>query len=78
MSSPRDVTERRGRNLRDTRLWDRDLHGYAICPWCGAMIYEKLTDLHQGKCGGAQPERRGGDLQELADEPRKAAEELEG
>jgi len=42
------------------------------------MIYEKLTDLHQGKCGGAQPERRGGDLQELADEPRKAAEELEG
>ena len=58
MSSPRDVTERRGRNLRDTRLWDRDLNGYAICPWCAAMIYAERTDLHQEKCGAAQPERR--------------------
>lgn len=57
-SRPPDAPERRRRNLRDTQLWDRDMNGYAICPWCGAMIYDKLTDLHLEGCGAAQPERR--------------------
>jgi len=77
MSLPPDLTERRKRNLRDTQLWDRDLNGYAICPWCAAMIYSDRTDLHQQKCGAARLERQG-DLQTLAEELRTAAEELEG
>ena len=51
--------ERRRHNLRDTNLWERDLNGYAVCPWCAAMIYSARADLHQDKCSAAQPERRG-------------------
>ncbi len=58
MSRFPDETERRKLNLRDTRLWDCDVNGYAICPWCGAMIFERLTDLHRDTCGAAPPERR--------------------
>ena len=78
MSLPPDLTERRKQNRRDTQLWDRDVNGYAICPWCAALIYSDRADFHQEKCGAAQIERRGG-KQELIDELRKAAaEELEG
>jgi len=50
--------ERRRHDLRDTSLWERDLNGYAVCPWCAAMIYAIRADLHQDKCSAAQPERR--------------------
>lgn len=60
MSAPTDRPERRKHNLRDTTLWERDLNGYAVCPWCAAMIYSIRADLHQDNCPAAQPERRAG------------------
>lgn len=42
-------------------MWDRDLNGYAICPWCAAMVYAPRADFHQQNCGAAQPERRAED-----------------
>jgi len=58
MQGPSEVPERRQRNLRDTQLWERDLNGYAICPWCAAMIYADRADFHQERCAAASPERR--------------------
>ena len=58
MADNRPQEERRTRNLRDTMLWERDLNGYAVCPWCAAMIYSDRADFHQEKCAAAQPERR--------------------
>ena len=57
--NPPDRPERRTRDLRDTALWERDLNGYAVCPWCAAMVYSPRADLHQDRCAAAQPERRG-------------------
>lgn len=34
------------------------MNGYAICPWCAAMVYAPRADVHQQSCGGAPPERR--------------------
>lgn len=42
-------------------MWERDLNGYAICPWCAAMVYAPRADFHQQNCGAAQPERRAED-----------------
>lgn len=58
MSEPVDQPDRRQRNLRDTSLWEEDLHGYKVCPWCAAMIYAPRADFHQKKCPAAPPERR--------------------
>lgn len=58
MSNAQDRPERRQRNLFDTRLWERDLNGYAVCPWCAAMIYSDRTDFHQEKCPAAPLDRR--------------------
>ena len=43
------------------------MNGYAICPWCAALIYSDRADFHQQKCAAAQIERRGG-KQEVVDE----------
>ena len=61
MNLPPDQPDRRKLNLRDTSMWERDLHGYAVCPWCAAMVYSPRADLHQENCSAAPPERRGGD-----------------
>ena len=58
MNRPPDQPDRRKKNLRDTSMWERDLNGYAVCPWCAAMVYSPRTDFHQETCGAAQPERR--------------------
>jgi len=52
MSRPPDLTERRKQNRRDTQLWDRDLNGYAICPWCAALIYSDPSRLPPGEVRG--------------------------
>ena len=56
-----EAPDRRRKDLRDTQLWDTDLNGYAICPWCAAMVYAPRAGYHQDKCGAAPPERRAGD-----------------
>ena len=53
--------ERRKLNLRDTSLWDRDLNGYAVCPWCAAMVYSDRADLHLANCAAGPPARRADD-----------------
>jgi len=58
MSLPPGQPERRTRDLRDTALWERDLNGYAVCPWCAAMVYSPRADLHRDRCAAGQPERR--------------------
>jgi hypothetical protein len=58
MSYSPEQPERRRRNLYDTGLWERDLNGYAVCPWCAAMIYSERADFHQEKCAAAPPDRR--------------------
>lgn len=59
MNRPDGGPDRRKTNLRDTDFWERDLNGYAVCPWCAAMIYSARAAFHQEKCPAAQPERRG-------------------
>ncbi|MGD2046327.1 MAG: hypothetical protein PVJ80_17235 [Gemmatimonadota bacterium] len=63
MNRPYRGPDRRTIDLRDTDFWDRDLNGYAVCPWCAAMIYSDRAAFHQDNCPAAQPERRGRDDQ---------------
>lgn len=39
-------------------MWERDLNGYAVCPWCAAMVYAPRAELHLAGCTAGQPERR--------------------
>lgn len=60
MTDRKATPDRRTRDLRDTALWERDLNGYAVCPWCAAMVYSPRSDIHRDRCVAAQPERRSG------------------
>lgn len=59
LNPPHSGPDRRTINLRNTDFWERDLNGYAVCPWCAAMIYSDRAAFHQDNCPAAQAERRG-------------------
>jgi len=60
MTSSSYPPDRRRTNFRDTAFWERDVNGYAVCPWCAAMVYSPRAAFHQEKCSAAPRERRGG------------------